>query len=275
MRPLPSDKETSVRQSIRGVLASLSCASLASIGACTSVTSQVQTGTCTDVGTLVVGDTLRDSVTASACRLTDGTYVKSYRFRVAAQTTLRISLSSPLQRAFLLTTDSDGVVIANTFITSPVDTAATLRLIATAGAYVVAVNTLAPAPSGPLRLVAMADTSAIRGCLPVWVTKGITTTQTITGSDCTTGPLGPTYYSHTFLTVVLGGGELKVTEHASGFTPQVVLVDRSGATLGTSALDASGTNALLDYSPGLPSALLMWVGSADALALGQYTLTIN
>ena len=89
------------------------------------------------------------------------------------------------------------------------------------------------------------------------------------------GPLGSSYFSHTYLTVILGGHDLKLTEHATGFTPEVLVSGQSGATLGTSTVDASGTNALLDYSPAADAALLLWVGSSDQRAFGPYTLTIN
>jgi hypothetical protein len=259
----------------RGALIAIPCAGLALLGACTSLTSEVQTSSCTQVGGIVVGDTLRDSITASSCHQIDHTYANRYRFQLIAQTKLLVSLSSPRQKAFLFVSDSAGVLIANSSITSPLDTAATLHLILKAGAYALGVSSVAAAPSGPLRLVASDDPSAVSGCVPIWVTTGITTTQTISGTDCTTGPLGSSYFSHTYLTVILGGHGLTLTEHATGFTPEVLVSGQSGATLGTSTVDATGTNALLDYSPAADAALLLWVGSSDQRAFGQYTLTIN
>jgi hypothetical protein len=270
----PRNKETLVRHISGGVFAAMTCTGLLWVVACSSLTSEIQNNTCTQPGTIVVGDTLRDSVTSSSCHLNDGTYVNAYRFQVAAQTKLRVSLSSPLHRAFLLASDSVGVLIANTSLTSPVDTAATLHLIVKAGSYALTVSSYDAAPSGPLRLVAAPDTSAIMGCLPVWVTHGITTTQTITATACTTGPLGPTHYSHTFLTVVLAGSELKVGEQATGFVPEVLVVNQAGTTLATSAVDSTGA-AQVDYVPGADAAVLMWVGSSDQYGIGPYTLTIH
>lgn len=264
-----------MRKILGGALIALPCASLVLLGACTSLTSEVQSSNCTQFGALVVGDTLRDSITASSCRQIDRTYANRYVFQVAAQAKLLASLSSPAQKAFLFVSDSRGVVIANSSITSPLDTAATLHLILKAGSYALGVSSVATVPSGPLRLIAANDTSAVSGCLPIWVTTGITTTQTITGADCTTGPLGPNYFSHSYLTVILGGGVLKLTEHATGFAPQVLVAGQSGATLSTSTVDGTGTNALVDYFPVADAALLLWVGSSDQRGFGQYTLTIN
>lgn len=264
-----------MRHILGGALIAIPCASLALLGACTSLTSEVQSTNCTQIGTLVVGDTLRDSITTSSCRQIDHTYANRYRFQLAAQTKLLASLSSPRQKAFLFVSDSVGAVIANSSITSPLDTAATLHLILKAGSYALGVSSVATSPSGPLRLIAGDDPSAVSGCLPIWVTTGITTTQTISGVDCTTGPLGSNYFSHSYLSVILGGHELKLTEYSTGFTPQVLVSGQSGATLGTSTLDTTGTSALLDYVPGADVALLLWVGSSDQRGFGQYTLTIN
>jgi hypothetical protein len=269
----PPHKETPVRHIPASALIAIPFAGL--VWACTSLSSEVQGTTCTQLGTLHVGDTLRDSITAGSCRQADRTYVNHYLIHLTGQTSLVVSLSSPLHQAFLFASDSSGVVIANSSITSNPDTATTLYLILRAGSYRVSVNSVTTAPSGPLRLVVGNDTSAIQGCLPVWVTGGITTTQTLTASDCTTGPLGSTYYSHTYLTVVLGGAELKLTEHATVFTPQVLVTDQTKAILSTSTVDNTGTNALVDYFPAGDAALLLWVGGTDPRGFGQYTLTIN
>lgn len=264
-----------MRHTLGGALIAPLCASLSLLGACTSLTSEVQSNNCTQVGSLVVGDTVRDSVTASSCRQSDQTYSNRYRFQLTAQTKLRASLSSPLHKAFLFVSDSQGVVIANSSITSPLDTAATLYLILRAGSYALGVSSVATAPSGPLRMVALTDTTAISGCLPVWISPGITTSQTISTASCTTGPLGSNYPSHSYLTVTLAGRELKLTEHATAFAPQIVVANQSGATLATSTVDNTGTNALVDFVPGSDAALLLWVGSSNQLGFGPYTLTIN
>jgi hypothetical protein len=264
-----------VRPTLGGVLATISCAGLVWILACTSVTSDVPSVFCTQLDVLTVGDTVRDTITTASCRQTDHSYMRLYRLQVATQTKLQVSLSSPLQPAFLFAVDSAGVVIANSSITSPLDTATTLQLIVPGGSYDLGVNSAGTTPSGPLRLVATNDSAPISGCVPVWVTKGITTTQTIGAAACATGPLGPSYPSHTFLTVVLGGRELQATEHATGFAPQVLVTNQGGTIIAASTVDSTGTNAVLHYVAGVDAALLLWVGSSQQLGFGQYTLTIN
>lgn len=230
---------------------------------------------CTRYGAYAIGDVLRDSVVASSCLEADGTYENLYRFQVAAQAKLRVTLSSPSDSAFLHVTDSAGVLIVNSVYSSSVDTAATLRMILKPGTYYLGVNSWHARPSGPFRLTAVVDNAPIAGCGPTWVTTGITTAQTITTADCTLGPLGSKYYFHPYYLVILANKELAFTEHSAAFPPQVYVVSSTGATVGVSVVDSTGTNGMVDFTPPGEDLLLLWVGSTDSLQTGPYSLTFK
>ena len=231
---------------------------------------------CSRYVTLTVGSTLRDSVVASSCRPTGGAYENYYQITLIAAAKLRLSLSSPLHVAYVEVGDSTGSLVANSYISGPLDTTATLRMILKPGLYKVGVNSATSTPSGSFRLTAVADNSPVSGCGPYWVTTGITTTQTITASDCTGGPLGAKYHWHGYLTLFPASGELKVSEHSTAFAPMVYVVsETSGSTLASSSLDSTNTTAKVDYFPSGTDLLTLWVGSSDSLQSGQYTLTIQ
>lgn len=263
-----------MRLSPRGALMALPCAGLVWLAACVSLNNSNQSGDCTKLGTLTLGDTLVDSVSSNTCRLTDGTYADFYTVAVDSQTKLAVSLRSHGQSAFLWLTDSTQALTALTTLTQSPDTSATLSLLLAPGTYRLAVNSYNSSPSGPFSVIATRDTTALHGCNPLWVTPGITTTQTITGADCNLGPTGTSYLYHLYLFMIQVGGELKLTEHSTGFSPEVLVVSQSGATVATSALDSTGTSAAVDYVPAGQDALLLWVGSSDTHQLGTYTLTI-
>jgi hypothetical protein len=223
----------------------------------------------------VIGDVLRDSVVSTSCRESDLTYENLYRFQVAAQTKLKVSLSSPSDTAFVHLTDSSGVLIVNSVYSSSADTSATVRLILKPGTYYLGVNSWHSTPSGRFTVTAVVDNSPAAGCTPIWLTTGVATAQTITTSDCTSGPLGNKYYYHPYLLVVLANKELAFTEHTTAFPPQVYVVNSSGGTVGTSAIDSTGTNGMVDYTPAGEDLFLLWVGSSDSLQTGPYTLTIR
>jgi hypothetical protein len=264
-----------VRHPLRGALIALPCAGLIWLAACVSLDNPNQGGTCTRLGTIAVGDTLDDTVSSASCRLSDGTYVEFYTVAVDSQAKLAVNLRSHAQPAFLWLTDSTSAFVAITTFTQSPDTAATMALLLQPGNYRLAVNSYNTSPSGAFRVIVARDTTAVRGCYPVWVTHGITTSQTITGADCNLGPLGTSYLYHLYLHMIQSGEELKLTEHSTGFSPQVLVVSQTtGLTVATSALDTTGTNAQVDLQPSSPDALRLWVGSSDTHQLGSYTLTI-
>jgi hypothetical protein len=262
-----------VRLSLGVAFVILAGAGLSSVGC--SLDSAAPIVPCTRYGSYVIGDVLRDSVVSTSCRESDLTYENLYRFQLAAQTKLRVSLSSPLDTAFLHVTDSAGVLVVNSVYSSSVDTAATLRLILKPGTYYLGVNSWHSRPSGRFTVSSVVDNSPAAGCAPIWLTTGVATTQAITTSDCTSGPRGAKYYYHPYLLVILANKELAFTEHSASFPPQVVVVNSSGATVGTSAMDTTGTNGMVDFTPAAEDLLLLWVGSSDSLQTGPYTLTIR
>jgi hypothetical protein len=270
-----SCKETHVRLSLGGALFTLTCGGLVIFAACSLDTANPSNTPCSRFASLSVGDTIRDSLIASSCRESDGTYENLYRFSLAAQTKLKVSLSSPLAQAFLHVTDTVGILVVNSAYSAPLDTAAALSMILKAGTYYLGVNSVFAAPSGRFRMITAVDNSPVAGCGVTWVTAGISTNQTITGSDCTSGPVGSKYYYHPYRLVILSGGELKLTEHSAALSPMVWIVGLTGATVGASAIDSTGTNARVDYFTGGEDLLLLWVGSSDSLQTGAYSLTIQ
>jgi hypothetical protein len=243
------------------------------VAAC-DLTTAPPTGTCDKVSAYTVGDTVRDSLASGDCQQSDGTYIDFHNFTTDAQTSLRISLSSPTNPAILQVFDSRGAVIANSYIeTNTADTSATLRVILSTGTYGIGVRGSRKNAKGPYRLVATDDTAAVGGCGFVWVTTGTTITQRILNSDCTAGPGGPTFIYHVYTIVLLQSQTLDLTEHTTAFAPQLYLVGPTGTT--ASSVDSTGTNAVMSYLNSSQGAFQLWVGSTSVAALGEYTLTVQ
>lgn len=256
--------------------AAVACAAVLGAAAC-SLDSSAPTGggDCTRVGTVALGDTLRDSLVASSCRQANGTYAAFYAIQVdSPQSQVRLALASGAP-AFMVLGDARNAIIVNSLYTDTLGTTAAIRIIAKGGRYVIGVNSGGQAPSGAFSLTFARDSSPVRGCTPIWVTTGITTAQTLTASDCTFGPQGTKYYTHLYLAVILGNEELRLTEHTTAFPPQAQLVGQNGQTAGLSSLDSTGANAVVDFVPSTDNLLLMWLGSSDSLQTGAYTLTIK
>ena len=272
-----SCKEILVRHTFRGALVALTGAGLA-VGAC-SLESAAPVVPCTTFTTFAIGDTIRDSLTATSCRLGDLSYESVYRFQLAGQTKLRMTLSSPSDTAFLLVLDSTNFGLVNSLYTSSADTSAVVEMILRAGTYQLIVNSWHQSPSGRFRVLTAVDSTPIAGCdntNVIWLSTGISTSQTITSADCKGFPLGAKYYYHRYRLVIHEQRLLAFTEHSTSFIPQVTLISGlTGGTLGVTSLDSSGTNARVSFTPTAPDLLLLLVGSQDSLQVGPYSLTIQ
>ncbi len=251
----------------------LACAGALFAAAC-KVSTAPPTGVCDKVGVYIVGDTARDSLATGDCQQSDGSYIDFWNFSLDVQASLRLTLSSPTNPAVLQVFDSRGAIIANSYVQGGVaDTSASLRLILSSGTYGIGVRGITKGARGAYRFAATNDTTPVAGCGFTWVTPGTTITQRILSTDCTSGPSGPTFLYHVYTIVLLQGQSIDLTEHSTAFTPQMFLVGTTGTT--GSSLDSTQANALISFSSAGQGAFQLWVGSATASALGQYTLTLQ
>ena len=233
---------------------------------------------CNQLGSISVGDTLRDTLDTSSCRLADNTYANYYQFTVTdSQAQLLATLSSPAATAFLHVSDTTGFLLANSSISQVADTSATLHLFLRQGTYYLGVNSYAIAPSGPFRLRIARDSTPVRGCTETWVTPGISTAQTVTIADCTVGPSGPKYFTHLYLLVARSSQRLTMTEHSTAFSPllQIISYTGQGTLVGQSVLDSTNTSGVVQYTPPAEDLLLLYVGTSDSLETGAYSLKVN
>jgi hypothetical protein len=239
--------------------------SLAATG-CIDVTApscRVDTGSYHD---LAIGVTASDSLTSSRC-------VQFYQISVGAQQNLRVALSSPGLQTFLQLVDDRGTILMNSAATSTLDTATTVRMMIGSGSYALVVIPIKQGQSGKFSLVAATDTSAVGGCVPVWVTAGITTTQTITRSDCAKGPRGSNFYYHLYAAMLQAGQGMHVSEYSTALAPEVTLVGPDGNL--PSSPDSLGTTAQASYTIAGQGMYRVWVGSSSQGQVGSYTLQIQ
>jgi hypothetical protein len=213
-----------------------------------------------------LGDSIADTLTAHTCR-------RLYQFAVDSQINVRFHVSSPGLTTLLQLIDSNGAIVMNSALTNAPDSATNVRMMLGSGSYLLAVIPLNAGQSGAFRFVMARDTTAVSGCDPVWVTPGITTSQTITAADCGLGPLGSSYYTHAYALVLLQTQLVILTETSTSFPPQLVLAG-AGNTL-TSGSDTTSTTASISAISLAQGAYTVWVGSSKTGQTGSYTLQIQ
>lgn len=215
---------------------------------------------------LTFGVAASDSLTSTTC-------IAFYKFSVGAQANLRVTLTSPGVQTFLQLADSTGVIRINSVLTDTLDTTTTVRMMLGAGGYQFSVIPINLGQKAKYSLVAVLDASPVAGCNPIWVTAGITTTQTITHSDCTQGPSGTNFFTHVYTLLLRSGQDLNFSEYSTSLAPGMALNGPDG--LENSAADSLGTTASISTTVGSQGTYRLWVGSSSAGQVGTYTLKIQ
>ncbi|MGA2384219.1 MAG: hypothetical protein ABSG61_12380 [Gemmatimonadales bacterium] len=249
----------------RGILA-LAAASFAPVAAAACLGTDVGCLSNVPVHTYALGDSTADTLTGQTCR-------HLYQFTVDSQTNVRFNVSSPGLQTFLQLFDQRGAIVMNSALTNSPDTATTVRMMLGIGDYLLAVIPVNPGQGGSFRFTTAADTAAVSGCTPIWVTPGITTSQTITAADCGLGPAGSSFYTHVYTLVLLQTQQISLTETSTSFPPQLKVAGQGNTVTSTS--DTTGTTASITAVATIQGLYIVWAGSSRARQTGTYTLQIQ
>lgn len=137
---------------------------------------------CTVAAPHTLGATTQGNLTTGDCRLIDGTYVDFYETSVPGGTYLFNQASSFDTYLYIL--NVAGVPVAfNDDIVLGENTNSRIKAILPPGSYILAANSWEPA-TGAYTLSSATTTPEVTNCEEVFVTKGISTTQSLQPTDC-------------------------------------------------------------------------------------------
>jgi len=238
---------------------------------CPSLASTLPAG-CTKSTTIAVSDTVRTSFGTNTCTQGNGTWADFYNLVLTSQSNLVVSVASPGLATYLVVYDQNRTPIAASNLVSAPDTAATVRVMLATATYQIAVIDTLGKP-GPYRLSISPD-AAPPGCGLIWITPRITTTQTLTNSDCTAGSGGTLHYYHHYEMAMLFAQSATFTAQSNAYGPSLTLYSSLG-TSQASSLDSTGSVATLAAFAQTQDYYQLWVGSVSALRTGAYTLTVT
>lgn len=243
------------------------------VAGCPSLASTVPIG-CTNATTLTVGDTVRTSFGVNSCKdPTNGTFVDFYNLRVTSQANLVLSLSSPGLATYVMVYDANRMQVVNSVFEKAPDSSATVRVMLDSAFYQIAVrDTLGM--QGAYRFSVTLDTAPVAGCGLIWVTRGITTTQQLTNSDCVAGSGSATRYYHRYEMVMLFAQTATFTDSSTAFSPAMTLTGLLGSTT-NSTLDGTGTVATLAGFAQAADFYQLSVSTSAALQTGAYTMKVK
>jgi hypothetical protein len=165
-------------------------------------------------------------------------------------------------------------VIAETADVTDGDTSAALKVLLSAANYVIAANTFRPKMIGSYSLSSAAVAESINNCDLVFVTRGITTNQSLVTTDC----LNKGFYSDDVYIFLAAGKSITVTMNSTDFDSYLEIYSFSGLVASNDDVSATSTNAQLTYTATGDGYYLVAPTtkmSGTPGATGAYTLTIQ
>lgn len=246
---------------------------IASAGSLTPVTFTA-TGTvsvaCTTTTPYAFGSVADGTLSTSDCRLPDGSYIDFYTTSVPTAGGYLFNQSAATFDAFLVLYAPSGapVGINDDFGAGQ---NSTIKVLLPSGNYVLGATSFDPTTTGAYTLSSSATSSSIDTCEEVFIVPGITTAQTLLGSDCVIGP----YYSDDVYVLLSAGQTITVSMNSTAFDTYLEIYGASGLLLDNDNRDASTTDAQLIFTAPANGVYLIGPTSAIAGATGAYTLIIQ
>lgn len=227
---------------------------------------------CANFPAHAVGSTTNGQLSGSDCFFADGSFVDFYLVTIPAAGTYIFNQSSgSFDTYLLLFTASARRIAENNDNTT--NTNSQIKAILPAGDYVVAANSNPPNVTGPYALTSSASTAEITNCEDVFAGPGITTSQSLSSSDCTVNGV----FSDDFIVFLQSGQTITVSMTSSAIDSYLEITAAGGTTILGQNDNADGTtqNAQLTFTAGPTSYYFVKARSAAAGATGAYTLVIQ
>jgi len=221
---------------------------------------------------LSLGQTATGQLRQYDCQLSDNSFIDFYELPVSGQQALGIRLTSASFNAFIWFFDLAGLVGVNNDTTTSANTNSFFKLVAAPGDYIIGANSLFGNEMGPYTLRAATTNQSEENCEEVWLTRGVTTAQVLSTTDCAAA--GPSY-SDAFWVVLYSGDSLDVKASTLAFDAQLQLDTLNTAgSLAPVASDDSVGGTHLTYTATVSNFYLLEASAMTVGGHGAYTLTL-
>lgn len=229
------------------------------------------------VSAFTLGATISAALATTDCR-TNGFYTDVYSLDLTSgQQGLTISDSSGTFDTYLELYRGDGAFVAvNDDIDPGVIQNSLIAAIVAPGSYILAPSSFDPDTTGAYSLSVLSRPQALADCDLVWVTRGITVTDSVTATDCVDSS-GP-FYADRVVIFADAGSVLTIAERSTAFDAELFLQTAAGIAVASnddSANASTTTNAYLVYPVAQTGLYLLFAATDTTSATGAYTLTIS
>ena len=228
--------------------------------------------------THTLGSTVDTQLSTSDCQLSDGSFVDFYAVTIPTAGTYIFNQTSSTFDTYLAFLTSTNVLIGTNddYLTTSTDSR--LKVIVPAGSYFIGANAYDPNTTGNYSLSSAASTAEVANCEDVFVVQGITTSQSLATTDCSTNG----FFSDEYV-IFLSPGQSITVGMTSSTLDSYVEIRANGNPIALAFnddVDGTTKDARLTYTvPNTGTSaggfFIIAAASRVAGATGVYTLTVQ
>jgi len=240
----------------------------------TSLTPVTFAATACEHPVLALNDTLAGALASTDCRFS-GFYTDFYELPVASGPQgVVLTMTAPSFDTWLEVYLRTGSFLGFDDDIDSSNTNSQLTAILATGDYLLAPSSYNALVVGSYTMAALARPAELAGCDLVWVTRGLTLTDSVTAGDCVDSTSG-TYYADVVALYLVAGTALRVSHHSAAFDAALFLRNGAGITVASNDDSAATTSdAYIDYAVTTTGSYLLFAGTTDTSATGAYDLRI-
>jgi len=148
--------------------------------------------------------------------------------------------------------------------------------------FVIGANSFDPFTTGSYTLTSENRTQAMNGCREVWVTRGISVTDTLKTTDCADSSATTKYYEVGRI-VAFSGTVLTLSMHSAALNPYLALYrmdpgqnySRTLVQFNDDSLPGTNTNAFIQYMVPANNFYDILIGTSTGGETGEYTFAVS
>jgi hypothetical protein len=224
-----------------------------------------------------VGSTATGTFTGADCPAADdGTFLDFYATTIPVQS-MYVFTETAAFNTYLLLDGPGGVRIGESGDQGTPPTSTSVNALLAPGSYTLIANTLRPGTTGDYTLSSSQVSSSIENCGDIFISRGVTTDQTLSATDCATGG----FLSDDVFVFIGAGESITVSMNSTDFDAYLEIYARPGVLVKSNDdKDGTTTNAQLTYTSTSPFGDYYLISPTSKLsgapgATGAYTLIVQ
>jgi hypothetical protein len=233
--------------------------------------------TACDHPVLALNDTIPGALAASDCKF-NGFFTDFYDVSVpTGPQGLELTMASGAFDTWLELYLQNGAFLGFDDDIDSLNTNSQLTAIVAPGEYLLAPSSYQPLITGSYTMAALSRPAQLAGCGIVWVTRGVSLSDSVTAGDCVDSTNG-VYYADVVAMYLLAGTTLTVSNQSTAFDAALFLHNAAGASVASnndSANAGTTQNAYLVYPVTASGPYLLFAGTNTTASTGAYTLSIS